>query len=98
MAQRDQCRVRVEVVNEGPSPVDPQLHLGKFTLNGEPSMKLSFAFGNGAMESRWTSLPPGQGASTERALCATLLDKPGMYVLGFQHGDSNLTIDVRVTP
>jgi hypothetical protein len=98
MAQRGQCRVRIEVVNEGTSAVEPQLHLGKFTLNGEPSMTFSFAFENGAMESRWSSLPPGQRASTERALCATLLDKPGMYTLGFQHGESNLTIDVRVTP
>jgi hypothetical protein len=60
-------------------------------------MGFSLAFQNGVMEPNWTSLPPGETAATERALCESLFNAPGEYTLGFQHGRSDLTVPVRVT-
>ena len=97
MAQRDACRIRITATNEGAAPASPPLHEGEFTVNGQPSMGLSLAFGNGAREAGWSSLPPGQSVSTSRAACR-LFDKPGRYTVGFEQGASKLAFEVVITP
>jgi hypothetical protein len=98
MAQRRDCRIRIGVTNDGPEPVAPPLHLGQFTINGQPSMGFSLSFENGVMDNKWMSLPPGETVSATRGPCEQLLERPGDYTLGFQHGTSKLTAVVRVTP
>jgi hypothetical protein len=98
MAQRRSCLVRVSVTNEGPRAVEPQLHLAQFTLDGQLSMGLSLAFSNGVMDRGWSSIPPGETATTERALCETLFPTPGVYRIGLRQGAQTSTVVVRVTP
>lgn len=98
MAQRRSCRVRVSVTNEGARAVEPQLHLAQFTLDGRPSKGLSLAFSNGVMDRGWSSLPPGETAIIERAVCERLLPTPGEYRIGLTQDAQTIAAVVRVTP
>ncbi len=97
MAQRSNCRIRITVTNEGTKSGSPNLYLADWTLNGQPSRGLSMAFQNGASTKRLHDLPPKETVSAERAACR-LMEQPGHYTVGFQHGTVRLTAEVDVTP
>ncbi len=97
MDQRSECRVRLSVTNTGTEAAGPPLPHG-LTVNGQPSMVLTMAFGNGAMGPRWMSLPPGETVSTERAGCEHYFEAPGEYIIGFPQGGADLTTTLRIIP
>jgi hypothetical protein len=81
MAERAAFRLRRTVTNEASEPLDAMHAMASFTLNGEDSMSLDMAFGNGARESRWSELPPGESAFDEREMGESLFPAPGTYVI-----------------
>ncbi len=98
MDQRGDCRIRISVTNEGEEAARPNISNGQFFLDEQPSLGLGMAFSNGAMERRWTSLPPGETVSTERSMCESLFQTPGEYTIDYRRNDRTLNATVRVVP
>lgn len=98
MAQRAAFRLRRTVTNEASEPLDAMHAMASFTLNGEDSMSLDMAFGNGARESRWSELPPGESAFDEREMGESLFPAPGTYVITMTVHGVTSTVEVRVSP
>lgn len=97
MAERASFRLRRQVTNTGDAPADATAAYASFTLNGERSMGLDLAFGNGGRESRWSALPPGEKASDDRAM-GDLFEAPGDYTITMTTGDQTSTVTVHVSP
>ena len=98
MAQRATFRLRRTVTNEASEPLDAMHAMASFTLNGEDSMSLDLAFGNGAREMRWSALPPGESAFDEREMGESLFPAPGTYVIAMTVDGVTSTVEVRVSP
>lgn len=99
MAERADWRLRTEATNRGDAPVDFfESGFASFTVNGEPSMALSLAFGNGLAPAEWASLAPGATAAPERALGESLFESPGDYEIVMTHGMALVGLVVHVTP
>lgn len=69
-----------------------------FTVNGQASMELDMAFGNGVRETRWSTLPPGESAFDEREMGLSLFPAPGNYDLAMTVDGATSTVRVRVDP
>lgn len=93
-----QVRVSLTVRNDGADTVNPfEFRPNDLRVDGEPSMALSLAFGNGMMGPRWSSLPQGQSAADERVGVA-FVDTAGEHVISAHRGDEELarvTVTVR---
>ena len=98
MARRDRWRLTVVVTNRGRTPIDPQMTMTEWTVNGENDITLSNAFTNGAHDASWSSLPPGQTATDDRDLGESLFLEPGEYEIVMTHGAARRSLRVRVTP
>ena len=98
MAERATFRLRRTVTNDANEPLDAMRSMASFTLNGADSMSLDLAFGNGARESRWSALPPGESAFDEREMGDSLFPAPGTYVIAMTVDGVTSTVEVRVSP
>lgn len=99
MSERAAWRLRMVAVNRGSTTASPiETGPSSFAVNGEPSMVASLAFGNGALEPGWTSLPPGESVSTERELGESLFDAPGTYRIDLTHGTATSSVTIAVVP
>jgi hypothetical protein len=98
MAERATFRLRRTVTNEASEPRDAMRAMASFTFNGEASMSLDMAFGNGAREDRWAALPPGESAFDEREMGESLFPAPGTYVIAMTVDGVTSTVEVRVSP
>jgi hypothetical protein len=98
MADRSKFLIGVEVKNQGPAAVDPQLSTScELSVNGTPSMSWNLAIGNGTRDATWYLLPPGKTATMSWPLGVDLFDKPGDYHLVMTLGAQTSTADVRVS-
>jgi len=99
MAERADWILRTEATNRGAEPVDFfESGFASFFVNGEPSMGLSLAFGNGLAPAEWSSLAPGATAAPERAVGESLFPAPGDYEIVMTHGMALVGLVVHVTP
>jgi len=98
MAQRATFRLRRTATNEGSGPLDAMHSSAQFTLNGEASMALDLAFGNGARESLWSALPPGRTVFDEREMGDSLFPAPGTYVITMTVDGQTSSVEVVVRP
>lgn len=98
MAERATFRLRRTATNEGIGPLDAMHSSAQFTLNGEASMALDLAFGNGAREMRWTAVPPGESVFDEREMGESLFPAPGTYRIAMTVEGTTSTVEVRVDP
>jgi hypothetical protein len=87
-AEIDEVRLHIEVRNTGTATVKP-LHPWDFRVDGEPSMALSLAFGNGVRPQNWQALPPGESAVDER-IGVAFVDATGEHVVSVHDGDLEL--------
>ena len=78
MARRADFLLRVVATNRGSVVEHPIEHGMTFAVNGEPSMGLDMAFGNGGAPMTWVDLPPGGSETSERAM-GDLFTAPGDY-------------------
>jgi len=58
--------MRITVTNHSTRTVSPVRMGYSFTVDGEDSMQLNLAFGNGGFAGLWAELPPGKTASDDR--------------------------------
>lgn len=79
MAQRGSFLLRVIATNGGNAVEHPIEHGMAFTVAGESSMLLDFAFSNGLSPMTWSDLPPGASEESARAVGETLFEAPGDY-------------------
>lgn len=98
MAEQARFRLRRSVTNEGSEPRDAMRLMAEFTLNGEASMELNMAFGNGARESLWAELPPGRTVFDEREMGESLFPAPGTYVIAMTVDGETSRVEVVVRP
>lgn len=98
MAERATFRLRRTATNEGSGPLDAMHSSATFTFNGEASMALDLAFGNGAREMRWTAVPPGESVFDEREMGESLFPAPGTYRIAMTVEGTTSTAEVRVDP
>ena len=98
MAQRARFRLRRSVTNTAREPRDAMRSMAEFTMNGESSMQLNMAFGNGARESIWSELPPGRTVFDEREMGEHLFPAPGTYVIDMTVDGETSTVEVVVRP
>lgn len=98
MAQRARFRLRRSVTNRAREARDAMRSTAEFTLNGESSMALNMAFGNGARESVWAELPPGRTVFDEREMGESLFPAPGTYVIEMTVDGETSSVEVVVRP
>ena len=98
-AERGTVRITIEATNAGKTTVDPEQHLGQWTLQGEPHMGLMLWFGNGRRVLEWFALPPGQTVTDTRTSGESLFEAPGTYTIAYIHPAGHVaTAEVVVTP
>lgn len=103
MADRGTFELWIVAHNTGTVTADTQRHRLTFQVNGNGSLSLSMAFGNGARERRWNALAPGdtvreaRGGSTDPVFGEELFPSPGDYELAMlQGGRTVATLNVRI--
>jgi hypothetical protein len=99
MAERASWELRTLATNRGTEPVDVlEAGFSSFTVNGEPSITLSMAFGNGISPVSWSELPPGETADPARSgFGEDLFPAPGDYEIVMTHGNALVGITIHVT-
>jgi hypothetical protein len=97
MAQRRRFRLWLVARNVGASVADTQRDALEWTVNGQPSMALSMAFGNGVRENRWSALAPRDTVREARDMGESLFERPGVYIIALRAaGREAARITVRV--
>jgi hypothetical protein len=96
MADRASFLLRRQVTNTGTAPADAMTPSASFTFDGAPSMELDMAFGNGARESRWAALPPGDTVRDDRAMGESLFATPGSHTITMTVDGVSVSCTVRV--
>lgn len=96
MRDRGTFRLRRQVTNDGSVVADAMRASASFTVNGQASIELDMAFGNGGRASRWAALPPGESAFDEREMGMSLFSAPGNYDLAMTVDGATSTVRVRV--
>lgn len=89
LAKLDDLRLRITVTNEGDAVANPLATVLHFSVDGEPSISLSLAFGNGAHGKEWTALEPGKSAESSR-IGVEFVDAPGDHVIVISDGTTEL--------
>lgn len=84
MSQRRGFRLWMEARNAGPRTADTERDRVEWSLNGERSMMLDLAWGNGAREHAWYALPPGGHVREARDMGEHLFPAPGSYELAMR--------------
>jgi hypothetical protein len=84
LAGLDQVVVRYAVTNRGVEPINARAYSLEWFVDGEPSMALGMAFGNGGFENKWLALPPGDTVDDAREGVA-ITDAPGEHVITLVH-------------
>ncbi|EDM79906.1 hypothetical protein PPSIR1_22731 [Plesiocystis pacifica SIR-1] len=98
MAQRDELSIRYRVTNDGDATLDASAYGLQWKLDGEDSMVLGMAFGNGLRDGRWAALPPGASVD-DRRVGLELADAPGEYTITLHHLDHEVArATLKVTP
>jgi archaellum component FlaG (FlaF/FlaG flagellin family) len=98
MAQRGRFRLWLLARNIGRRTVDTQRDQLQWFINGEASMSLSMAFGNGVRDPRWSGLPAGTSVREARAMGETLFPRAGRYAITANQGGrevARLVVTVR---
>lgn len=99
MSQRASFRLTVAVTNRGRGTADPGRDVLRFRVNGQDSMALDMAFGNGLRSTEWSRLPPGRRVTDARDMGETIFPRPGEYTLELVAGEQVVaTLRVRVRP
>lgn len=95
----ERVRVVLTAHNEGDKTTHPlEFRPHDMRVDGDPSMALSVAFGNGLTGPRWSSLPGGESATDARVGVA-FVDTPGKHVISAHRGDEELArVTVTVRP
>lgn len=98
MKDRPSFKIGFEVVNNGTTAVDPAMGAGGCTLtvNGKTSNEWMLAIGNGARDSKWTNLKPGQTLAMAWPLGEALFPNPGDYHLVMTTHGQDFSADVKV--
>lgn len=98
LSEIGQVRVVLTARNDGSETVSPfEFRPYDLQVDGEESMALSLAFGNGVMAPRWSSLPAGESATDER-IGVAFVDAAGKHVISAHRGEEQLarvTVTVR---
>ncbi|MBK9032584.1 MAG: hypothetical protein IPL61_14940 [Myxococcales bacterium] len=81
--------VRIAATNHAPVALSPARDPLEFTIDGQPSMELAMAFGNGGRGGEWTLLPAGATAR-DRRVGMELVTTPGVHVLAIAHNGREL--------
>lgn len=63
MAQRKNFKLTFSATNKGDEVINPELHAAKLFVNGQESIPWTLAISNGARETKWSALPPGETVS-----------------------------------
>lgn len=101
MAEREAWVLRVVATNRGRTPLDyVAISSMSFTVNGESSMGLDMAFGNGGFPGSWRSLPTGASADPSReGIGLDIFASPGDYTIEMTTtGGVTVRLVVHVTP
>lgn len=98
LSDLERVRVSLTVRNDGTDTLDPlRFRPHDLRVDGEQSMALSLAFGNGITGPRWSSLPQGQSATDER-VGVVFVETAGEHVISAHRAGEELarvTITVR---
>ena len=90
--------VRYSATNRSSAPIDAKAYNLEYFIDGESSMTLGMAFGNGGFDSIWMNLPPGKTVTDERVGMADLVAAPGDHVFAIRHLDREVArATLRVT-
>lgn len=98
MAQRGRFRLWMLARNIGRRTLDTQRDQLQWFVNGEASMSLSMAFGNGARDPRWSGLPAGTSVREAREMGESLFPRAGRYAITVNQGGrevARLVVTVR---
>ena len=93
----DIATIRGAVTNAGDIPLDTQIRSSELRVNGEPLPTWGLAIGNGALDERESSLPPGERVAFTRVMGSSLFRGPGDYevvlsVLGVDSDPARVTV------
>jgi hypothetical protein len=105
MSRRGELALWIVARNSGSHPADTRRDRLEYLVNGQPSMMLAMAFGNGVREGRWSELAPGdtireaRGTSGDPSFGESLFPAPGDYVLELrQDGHPVADLRMQITP
>lgn len=98
LSDLERVRIVLTAHNDGDETTQPlEFRPYDLQVDGEPSMALSMAFGNGLTGPKWSSLPAGESTTDERVGVA-FVDAAGKHVISAHRGDEELarvTVTVR---
>jgi hypothetical protein len=98
LAEQGRVSIWIQATNRGAETLDTE-RSDSFTLDGEDSMELNMAFGNGGREARWRALPTGDTIREQR-IGLELFTSAGDHVIALvgPDGRERARVTVTVTP
>ncbi|MBL8741730.1 MAG: hypothetical protein JNK04_11570 [Myxococcales bacterium] len=96
MATRDKLNVEISATNETKETLDTLRQ--RLSFKNEGRARLSFAFGNGHRDKKWTALPPGETLTESRAMGEALLPRTGDIEITLFNDGATATCTVHVDP
>jgi len=104
MARRGELALWIVAHNGGSRRADTRRDQLEYLVNGQRSLMLAMAFGNGLREERWSMLAPGdtireaRGTGSDPSFGESLFPAPGDYVLELRQGGRPVaTVKMQIT-